>query len=214
MLKAIVFDIDGTLIHLPESYIFKTVNLTLSNLGLPKAGLSDCKKFWFGHSRVQFVEQAFKSEPKEFWKAFDIADSERMQYAVLYDDVKVLKELKEQGLKIGFLTGTKPTAIPHYMEKLWALGIEFEENLLVNDTLHNFPPKPDPQGLKHCLKLLKAKPSESAYVGNADEDVIVARNAGVLDIIVDRKELEISEKPSFKISKLEELKSIISPEKK
>jgi len=214
MLKTLVFDIDGTLIHLSEDYILKTVNLTLSKLGLPAAKISDCKKFWFGHSRDLFIAHSFNAEPQNFWKAFLEADSERMENIRLYDDVGVLKELKEQGLKIGFLTGTKHQAIPHYLKKLEFLGLDFENEILVSDQLHNFPPKPDPQGLNHCLKLLKANAAESAYIGNADEDVIVARNAGVLDIIIDRKELQLSEKPSFKISKLEELKSIINSEKK
>jgi len=35
------------------------------------------------------------------------------------------------------------------------------------------------------------------YVGNADEDILTARNAGVFDVLIDRKEHEFLDIKSF-----------------
>ena len=59
------------------------------------------------------------------------------------------------------------------------------------------------------MSRIKTKPEETAYIGNGDEDILTARNAKVLDIIVDRKEYRLKEKPSLKIESLQELEKAI-----
>jgi phosphoglycolate phosphatase-like HAD superfamily hydrolase len=76
---------------------------------------------------------------------------------------------------------------------------------------HNgVPKKPHPQGLYDCLNALGVEKHEAIFVGNADEDVMAAKNAGVFDIFLARGEHEFPDiTPSLKIHSLYELRKFL-----
>jgi len=206
MIKALIFDFDGTLIHLPQSYLLNVVNKSLESLNAEKPSVKDFKRFWYEHERDNFIQEKFRVEAQEFWKAFNIFDKERSKASILYPDTLEIKALKSKGYKIGFFTGTNPATTEHYLE---ILGFKQGEETTVNNWKECLPPKPHPAGLELCMSRIKTKPEETAYIGNGDEDILTARNAKVLDIIVDRKEYRLKEKPSLKIESLQELEKAI-----
>ena len=74
-------------------------------------------------------------------------------------------------------------------------------------------PKPHPEGLEKCLNALGAKKQESLFIGNAEEDVLTAKNAGILDVFLRRGEYDFKLdkiRPSVIIDSLYGLRSVLS----
>jgi len=103
MKKAVMFGLDGTLVFQTKDYIFNTVGKTLSELGL-SADEKFVDDFWYCHyaDRDKIIEDRLGIEYMKFWKIFWKYDTpeERIKHTGVYDDVAVLKNLKEKGLKL------------------------------------------------------------------------------------------------------------------
>lgn len=113
------------------------------------------------------------------------------------------KLLKNQGYKTGIVTG----APLHIAElEINMLDRKNFDAIVVAHILNGYTPKPHPQGLEKCLNFLESSKQRSVYIGNADEEILTARNAGVFDTLIDRGEHEFPEiKPSLTICSLYDL---------
>lgn len=82
----------------------------------------------------------------------------------------------------------------------------FDAIVLVNE-LVEIKSKPHPHGIKECLSLLGVKKNEALYVGNSNEDIIMAKNAEVFDVLIDRGERKFPDvTPSLTIHSLYDLR--------
>jgi len=207
--KAIIFDLDGTLVHTLSEYRYTLVSKVLKEFGL-QATKRDIDTFWFEGARDAIIEKRFGLTPKEFWNMFRIHDDSKLraQYTKPYADVKAISELKTKGFLIGIVTGA-PTHIAELEINL--IGKEYFDCIICAHEDNGFKIKPDPHGIIECMKKLGVNNKEAVYVGNAEEDIEAARNAKVLDILIDRDEHAITQiKPTFEIKSLNELYSIIN----
>jgi phosphoglycolate phosphatase-like HAD superfamily hydrolase len=59
------------------------------------------------------------------------------------------------------------------------------------------------------MKLLGVEKNQTIYVGNSEEDILTARAAEVIDVIVERKEYKPTIEPSVKIPDLYGLRKLI-----
>ncbi|MDO8517493.1 MAG: HAD family hydrolase [Nanoarchaeota archaeon] len=207
MIKALLFDLDGTLIHTSEEYRYSILEKTLGELGT-SASKKDMDKFWFKSGRDRLITNNFQVDSDEFWEIFqkyDYIDAKK-NFIKPYEDVNFIKEMKKAGFKIGVVTGAKESIA--FLE-LGLIGIENFDSVIAagySDIKH----KPDPEGINLCLSQLKINNKEAVYVGNSEEDIFAARNAEVLDFLIDRKECKFPNlHPSFKINSLYELKNYI-----
>jgi len=207
--KAFIFDLDGTLIHTEPGHRYKLVGQTLQELGINAVSNKYIDRFWFETKRDNIISEYFGLEPEQFWKTYRKYDTIelRKQFTKLYDDVDFIQELKEKGCKTGIVTGA-PIHIANF--EIDMLGKEnFDAIVIAN--FYNSKQKPLPYGLEECLNLLNIKKNEAVYVGNAEEDNLTAKNAGVFDILLMRGEygFELSElKPSLAINSLYDLRKL------
>ncbi|MBD3156153.1 MAG: HAD hydrolase-like protein [Candidatus Aenigmarchaeota archaeon] len=207
--KAVIFDLDGTLVHTRIEYMEKIVNKILGKFN-SSASLEEVKKFYFGTHRNKTIKELFGLKPDLFWEEYDKYDlvSERKKYIEIYDDTKFLFDLQKNGFKMGIVTGALPEIAELLVENLG--GIKFN-NVITANNQSSLRPKPFPDGIEESLKFLKVKKTEAIYVGNADEDVLAAKNAGVYDVLIDRNEhIFIESTPSLKINSLFELKNLLN----
>jgi phosphoglycolate phosphatase-like HAD superfamily hydrolase len=131
----------------------------------------------------------------------------RRQFTRLYDDVGVIRELRQNGYKTGIVTGA-PMHIASL--EIGMLGEKDFDGVIIAHTSNGIKPKPHPHGLESCLALLGVDRSEAIYVGNADEDVATAKNAQVYDVLLVRGEHEFPDsKPSLRIHSLYELRQLL-----
>lgn len=169
--KAIIYDIDGTLLNTFEQNIYPLQRLVKEVLGkdmhydelvhftshsgikvLPQLGI-DNKYYdvW-----VQYVNE-YEEKPEVF---------EGFNEVLAYFDKKLLQGLVSSKREKQFHIDFEGKDIEHY----------FSSRVLATDVEH---PKPDPEGLLKCLNELGVKPEEAIYIGDSLFDYQASKAAGM-----------------------------------
>ncbi len=185
MNKAVIFDLDGTLIDsLPD--IVDNLNLMLTHYGYPTVTISDTKPR-IGYGARHLVK---KSIPQEL---ADCDLDERLEYynhfyttsgspkTGLFAGVpEMLRQLKNRGYKLAILTN-KPheTTVNVYDEYL--KDFSFDSVVGASNTVKH---KPNPDGVFKILSDLNVESENAYFIGDGETDVITANNANVKSIAV------------------------------
>ena len=180
MYKAVVFDLDGTLVDTLSDLAEAT------NEGLKKAGLTprsvDEYRYFVGSGREKLVRRAM-GESFTDSLAEIVGNTFDSYYAIhCNDNVRAYDGCAEMLSRLGKL-GIKTAVLSNKPD-------EFVEGILSNvfpchsftaswGKRPEFPVKPDPSALLALLKEISVKPSECLYIGDSDVDVFTAANAGV-----------------------------------
>ena len=181
-LKALVFDLDGTILNtFPD--LAQAANKALEIMGFP-VRTNDELLALMGYGGRWLVEQAVpaSASAEERQRAFDLW---RAHYiASGYPDtgpfpgvVEVVRELRARGLKTAVVSnkldeGARELVARHFP------GL-FD---VVRGELPGVPRKPDATMLLQVLDELGVCPKDTAYVGDTNVDVQTARNAGVVAV--------------------------------
>jgi HAD superfamily hydrolase (TIGR01549 family) len=177
-LRSVIFDWDGTLadtaeatyrayvrmfaeldIHFDRAEYERTYSpnwhQTFRALGLAENRWNDADVRWLAH---------FASEP----------------CALHTDAVQVLDLLRNRGIACAIVTSGSRHRIS---AELAAHGIEdrFSHLVFGDDARHR---KPHPEALELCIGRLGVNPTETAYVGDSPEDIMMARAARVFSVAV------------------------------
>jgi len=184
-LRAVVFDLDGTLIDSVQA-IAGIGDRLLAELGLPPLTLEEARSY-IGNGAAKFVERALSARGQAVDKAALAPHVARFQlfYAeapasanVPFPGVeRALRELRSSGVALGLCTN-KPAAPTHNV--IEGLGwSDLFAAVVTGDTLGVH--KPDPAPLRHCAELLGADTTASnyAYVGDSEVDAATAEAARV-----------------------------------
>ncbi len=211
MIKAVLFDLDGTLVCTRAGYRHSTTGKVLSRFGMKKSN-KEIDRFWFKPGREELLE-SWGLDPKKFWKVFWEYDTihSRKKETYAFEDCRVLKDLRKMGMKLGMITGS-PLLLAEM--ELEMVGIDFDA-IVIARSRNGITPKPHPHGILECLDMLGVKPEEAMSVGNSEEDIHAAKEAGVLDVLVERGEHEFrGQEPSERIKTLKELIDLLNKKNK
>lgn len=213
MIKAIIFDIDGTLIHTRLAYLEQLIRRCCIETGIEPTK-ENIERIWYGpiDEKIELMK-SMNVDPAEFWKKLIEYDTieERAKNMVPYDDVWVLKELAEKGIKLGIVTNAIFHMAKHEVNVLREHGIQFDAIITAFDKDLNtrIKPKPNPEGILECLEMLGVKKNEVIFVGDGPDDAEAAKTAGVLYVKIDREEHLIPIEATIEIKSLEELLKLI-----
>lgn len=209
--KAVIFDLDNTLIEVPPEFVNTLLKQTLSEFNLNHSS-EYAGRFWIDPNRNQVIEDHFKLNPDLFWKVYKRYDTIelRRRFAKPYDDISFLSELRKKKYKTGIVT-VSPKHITDFEISL--LNQELDAIIIARDD-NGLKFKPSPDGLEECLRVLEVDNQEALYVGDSDEDLVMARTARVpFALLVRKDELEqhrhLKEIPSLMIGNLYTLRKII-----
>ena len=180
MYKAVVFDLDGTLVDTLYDLAAAT-NKGLVKAGLPTHSIDEYKLF-VGSGRDKLVKRAmgeYYSE-KDACVVRDAFDSYYAEHC--NDNVKaygtcadMLASLSEMGIKTGVLSNKPDEFVGRILSNVYP-----EHKFTAAwGKREKYPVKPDPSALLDLLSEIGIKPSECLYVGDSDIDVYTAQNAGV-----------------------------------
>ena len=179
-IKCAVFDLDGTLLNTART-IQHYLNLTLSKYGLPTVSEEDTKRMVGNGARILITRvmgdmaadtELYDRVYRDYNEAYD-ADPYYLTKA--YDGIcEMLFRLKEQGITLAVLSNKPDTAVKLAVEHFFP-GV-FTSVLGARDGI---PLKPDPTVLIDMLDSLGISSDETAYVGDSEPDVLIAKAASV-----------------------------------
>jgi HAD superfamily hydrolase (TIGR01509 family) len=206
---AVLFDLDGTLVHTRADYRYDVVGRTLADFER-SAAACDIDAFWFEASRHRIIRERFDVDPAAFWDRFaeyDVASLRRLYTAPYEDTISALDDLSHRGIPLAIVTGA-PAHIAQL--EIEMLGAERFAAIVVIADHETLRAKPEADGVLHALRALRAEAADALFVGNAEEDIAAARAAGVTDVHVDRGEHRFTTlTPAHRIASLHELAELI-----
>lgn len=174
--KVIIFDCDGTLLDtflLIEKTVYKTFEQMLPDYPLT---IEEAHAFFGPVIDETFQKYAStESEVNELVKCYRKYNEEMMaDYIKAYDGIEeVLKELKKQGYKIAIVSNKVTDAVK---KGLIICNINQYFDVIVGAEKLTSP-KPDPNGIKQVLKLLKR--DDAIMIGDTVIDIETGKNASI-----------------------------------
>lgn len=215
-IKAILFDLDGTLVHhTPNSgdvFVDYVRSLGFQVSEEDKIRAEHWTHFYFAHSfEIQKDGDLYKDDEKNFWLNFSkrrlvalglssddalelapqisayMAENHHPESLVPQDAFPLLESLKSAGYTLGMVSNREKP----YAEKLKELKLDsYFEFTFASGEINAF--KPDRVVFDHALKLARTSAEETIYIGdNYFADVVGARRAGIIPVLYDPIDLFI-----------------------
>ncbi|WP_186766598.1 phosphoglycolate phosphatase [Puniceibacterium confluentis] len=181
MIRTVVFDLDGTLVHSAPD-LHAAANRMLADLGRGPLELETVIGF-IGHGVEALVRRCLRhvgEDPESLARALalfhahyarDLTTLTRPYAGV----IELLTQLEAGGMALGICTN-KPEKPAR--DLCQALDLErFFPVIFGGDTLE--VRKPDPAPLRHVIASLQGTAPETLYVGDSETDYLTARRGGV-----------------------------------
>ena len=185
---ALIFDLDGTLIDSAPD-VCASVNRVLAENGRRQLTLDEAKDMVGWGGRV-LVEKALATTGDAGTP--EMIDSALEAFLVTYADrpaehtsvypgvIEMLETLKADGVKLGICTN-KPTATTPPVLKAMGLDLFFEVISCGDAVPHK---KPDGRHVLACIEQLGATPKTTAMIGDSENDISAAIDAGIRSVCV------------------------------
>jgi len=180
MIKAIIFDFDGTIID---------TNTLIED------GLNHFAKQYRGLKLTKQELGHLTGKTLEYQMAYihiEKADSMTMQFRNWYNHhhneqarafpgmIKLTQSLILQGYQLAIVSNNSKASLDMGLKHL---GLEDAfQYVITKDDVKNV--KPSPEGLEKAMQLLGVQPHETLYVGDAITDIMAARSAGAKSVLV------------------------------
>ena len=165
-LKAIVFDLDGTLLNTLEDLADAT-NWALRKNGMPERALAIERAVPDGEENPLF-EQTFE----DFKRYYVVHCQDKTS---LYDGVgEMLRALKERGFKLAIVSNKLQAGVDELYDRYFrdTVAVAIGERPEIQR-------KPAPDMVELALRALGVAKEEAVYVGDSDVDLQTARNSGL-----------------------------------
>ncbi len=181
-IKAVLFDLDGTLVNTLEDLAFG-VNLVLAGHGFPTHP-TDAFKFFAGNGIPVMVRRALpEGTDDETGKL--ITDEFLAYYSKHYADrsyaydgiVELVGELKKRGLLTAVITNKADEVAQVVIEKCCPADFD-----MVLGKREGIPSKPDPTSARLVMETLGVSPEECIFVGDTGTDVSTGVNCGAYPV--------------------------------
>jgi HAD superfamily hydrolase (TIGR01509 family) len=178
MLRAVLFDWDGTLADTAEAS-FRCYVRMFAEFEIPFDRETYARTYspnWYQTFRMLGLGEEHWSRADERWLAHFA--NERVD---LLDGARhVVESLTARGLSTGIVTSGGRERVERELE-LHGLAPHLHERVYGTEVKEK---KPHPEGLLLCLDRLKVHTADAVFVGDSPEDIEMARAAGVYSVAV------------------------------
>ena len=179
-IKALIFDLDGTLADTIPS-ITDAVNMTLDELGFPLRTQSEIRSYIGRGPRHLITEalpkEAILDEPQLVDKALAIYDKmyakTYLQTNTLYDGIEEVIITLSKYYKISVLSNKQDEYVKNLIKQLLPDGI----CEIARGTIAGKPAKPEPTVALEILEQLGVSSYECVLIGDSEIDILTAQNA-------------------------------------
>ena len=183
MIKAVLFDLDGTLVN-SLADLAASANYALSVMGYPTHE-TEKYKYFVGNGMPNLMERILPSEERSAEKINELLDiflgyykEHYLDKTVVYEGIiPLLNALKAQGITVGVVSNKADGMTQLIIEKL--LDGYFD---IVQGKLEGFLPKPDPALTLLVMSKLGVKPDECIFVGDSGMDAALGVNCGAVPV--------------------------------
>lgn len=186
--KAVIFDLDGTLLDTKEIF-YDIIDIVFEKLNFPRVG------------RKTLVEAAAQGEFN--WDMLlpaglkDRKEEALLQVRTIIEEIapplfrqrtkaidgtdEILKSLHRSGSKIGVVTSSRKRHVEMKMRALEESGVAvlFGAIITADDVQMK---KPSPEPLYECARRLGVRPGECVYVGDMRVDIRAGQSAGMATV--------------------------------
>lgn len=179
MKKAVIFDLDGTLLNTLDDLADST-NYALSKFGYPTRTIDEVRQF-VGNGVAKLIERAIpkgKNNPN-FEKCLSIFKENYAQNmynkTAPYDGIiEMLSNLKSKGIKIAVVSNKFDLAVKELCKKYFEGFIDFAAG---ENEAQGIKKKPAPDTVISVLNEFNFAPEDAVYVGDSDVDIMTAKNS-------------------------------------
>lgn len=179
MKKAVIFDLDGTLLNTLDDLADST-NYALSKFGYPTRTIEEVRQF-VGNGVAKLIERAIpegKNNPN-FEKCLSIfkenyAQNMYNKTAPYNGIIEMLSNLKSKGIKIAVVSNKFDLAVKELCKKYFEGFIDFAAG---EDEAQGIKKKPAPDTVISVLNEFNFAPEDAVYVGDSDVDIMTAKNS-------------------------------------
>lgn len=215
MTKAVLFDLDGTLINSLED-LATSANYALERFGFPVYSNTEDFKYFIGDGMYKLIERVLPENKREDGTIKEVLAVFMEHYGEHYLDktyaysgvLELVNGLKAKGIKVAVVSNKAEHMALAVTKKTF--GDIFD---IICGKREGYPAKPDPALTLEVIKELNVTPNECLFIGDSGMDMKVAVNAGCIGVGVtwgfrERQELLLNG-AKFIVNKPEEILSIL-----
>ena len=203
MIKAVLFDLDGTLLDTNELIYnsFNNMFKEILNLDLPKLEITRLYGVPLEKSLVKYTKD--KEELDKMiceYRRYNAEHHDNM-CAPFDGVVELLKSLKDKGIKLGIVTSKRKVVAERGMK---LAGIyEYMDVIISPESTEKHKPEGEP-AMKDC-EILGVNTNEAIMVGDSSYDLLCGKNAGCLTCGVEYTALDVNDllkvEPTYMVKK-------------
>lgn len=183
MIKAVLFDLDGTLAN-SLTDLANSTNYAIGKFGFPERK-TECFKMFAGDGMPKMIERALPQSDNTIENVSKIMPVFLEYYGKHYCDntssypgmLELIDTLKINGLKVCVVTNKNQEMAEKVVKNLY--GDRFD---LILGKRDNIPPKPDPTAALIAMEIIGVKPKECVFVGDSKMDVLTGVNSGAFPV--------------------------------
>lgn len=185
MIKAVIFDLDGTLINTIND-IGGAVNFVLKKYSFPVHNIEKYKTF-VGNGHEVLIKRALLPQYREDKELIaklkeEFLNRYREHYAdesEIYDGIKeLISELKKMKIKVSVVTNKAQEMADYMISEYFGKGV-FTAVIGQRDSV---PLKPEPHMPFMAMTKMKVNPDECLFVGDACTDMQAGKNSGNIPV--------------------------------
>ena len=182
-LKAVIFDLDGTLLYTLEN-LHKSTNFALEHFGYPKRSLEEIRNF-VGNGVQKLIERALPDgiDNPDFNQCLELFKKHYSQ--TMYEKtrpydgiIEMLRTLNRSGIVCAVVSNKFDSAVKELCKRYFGDLIAFAAG-----ECEDVRKKPCPDGVLKIINQLGCG-GDCVYVGDSEVDIQTAKNAGLKCISV------------------------------
>lgn len=198
MIKAVLFDLDGTLLNTIDD-LADSANYALSQRGYPSHD-TEAYKYFVGNGMAKLLERVLPGEKRSQEEIAALRDIYASYYeSHAFDKTRpyegipeLLDELRKRGLRLGGVSNKPDDQTQLTVSRMFnSDAFDF-----VTGNRPEFPLKPNPDVVFHVLRALHTLPGECMFMGDTGIDMQTAKRSGCTAVGVTwgfRKKEELDE---------------------